>query len=136
MAATRRDIMVAGAIGSVALCAGAGTLSAAPAPQAGRIVHHVFFWLADPGSQADRDSLIAGLRTLRDIPVIRDFKIGLAAPTEQRDVVDASFNVSELMEFDSVADQKLYQDHPIHLEFVDKCQHLWSKVIVYDMVTI
>ncbi|HEY0622698.1 Dabb family protein [Sphingomonas sp.] len=109
--------------------------SAAPAPEA-RIVHHVFFWLKRPGSTADRDQLVAGLRALAKIPVIRSVQIGVPASTEQREVVDASFDVSELMVFDNVADQKVYQDHPIHQDFIAKCGHLWRKVIVYDMLTI
>jgi hypothetical protein len=98
-----------------------------------KLVHHVFFWLKRPGSQADRDQLIAGLRTLHGIRVIRDLQIGIPASTEQRDVVDASYDVSELIYFDNTADQKIYQDHPIHQAFVKSCEHLWQKVIVYDM---
>lgn len=110
--------------------------SAAPQAGAGKIVHHVFFWLKRPGSAADRDRLIAGLRELAQIPVIRNLEIGVPASTEQRDVVDSSFDISELMLFDSVADQAIYQDHPIHRDFVASCSHLWSKVVVYDMMTI
>ncbi len=103
---------------------------------AGRLVHHVFFWLKRPGSTEDRNQLIAGLRTLAEIPVIRSLQIGVPASTEQREVVDSSFDVSELMLFDSVADQAIYQDHPVHQDFVVKCGHLWRKVIVYDMATL
>ena len=107
----------------------------APSPTS-KIVHHVFFWLRNSGSAADRDQLVAGLRSLATIPVVRDLQIGLPASTEQREVVDSSFDVSELMVFDNVADQKTYQDHPIHREFVASCEHLWRKVVVYDMATI
>ena len=106
------------------------------APDGAKIVHHVFFWLKRPGSPEDRDQLIAGLRALAQISVIRSLQIGVPASTEQREVVDSSFDVSELMVFDNVADQAVYQDHPLHREFVDKCSHLWSKVIVYDMMTV
>jgi hypothetical protein len=102
-------------------------------PAKAKLVHHVFFWLKRPGFQADRDQLIAGLRTLHGIPVIRDLQIGIPASTEKRDVVDASYDVSELIYFDNTADQKIYQDHPIHQAFVKSCEHLWQKVIVYDM---
>jgi hypothetical protein len=99
-----------------------------------KIVHQVFFWLKNPGSQADRDKLIAGLKTLRAIPQIRELRIGVPAPTEQRSVVDSSFAVSELMVFDSVEDQRRYQEHPIHLKFVEACSGLWERVVVYDSV--
>ena len=102
----------------------------------GQVVHHVFFWLQTPGSAEDRDQLIAGLRTLEEIPVVRSLQIGVPASTEQRDVVDSSFDISELMVFDTVDDQKIYQDHPIHRAFVAKCARLWRKVVVYDMLTL
>ncbi|MDR6708814.1 MULTISPECIES: Dabb family protein [unclassified Novosphingobium] len=92
--------------------------------------HHVFFWLKNSD---DRDALIAGLESLRAIPQIRALHIGIPAATEQRDVVESGFAVSELMQFDSPADQKAYQDHPLHLRFVEQCGHLWSRVVVYDV---
>lgn len=101
-----------------------------------KIVHHVFFRLKNPGSQADRDKLINGLKTLRAIPQIRELRIGVPAPTEQRSVVDSSYAVSELMVFDTVEDQRHYQEHPIHLKFVETCSGLWERVVVYDSVDV
>ncbi|QAY75371.1 Dabb family protein [Sphingosinicella sp. BN140058] len=135
MSVERRDVVKAVALGGAAMLSGTPA-AAAPAQAGSRIVHHVFFWLKRPESAEDRDALIAGLRTLRAIPVIRDLQIGVPASTEQRDVVDSSFDVSELMVFDSVEDQKTYQDHPIHQSFVAECSRLWGRVIVYDMVTV
>lgn len=115
--------------------AGVGAAGQAATPASAALVHHVFFWLKTPGSAADRAALIAGLGTLRAIPVIRSLHIGTPAPTEQRDVVDASWDVSELMMFANAADQKVYQDHPVHQAFIAKCAHLWRKVVVYDALT-
>lgn len=134
MAIDRRGVVTGMAMGGVAAVSGAA--AAEVAPEGAKLVHHVFFWLKRPGSAEDRDALIAGLRTLAAVPVVRSLQIGVPASTEQRDVVDSSFDVSELMVFDSVTDQKTYQDHPIHLEFVAKCAHLWRKVVVYDMTTV
>ena len=106
------------------------------AAKPGTIVHQVFFWLNDPESDENRDALVAGLRALAEIDVVRSLHVGLPASTEARDVVDASFDVSELMLFDSVADQKTYQDHALHAQFVARCQHLWRKVVVYDVTTV
>ena len=117
----------------MALTPAAATAKAKPGATQARLVHHVFFWLKRPGNQADRDQLIAGLRTLTAIPVIRDLQVGVPASTEKRDVVDNSFDVSELMVFDNAADQKVYQDHSIHQAFVKNCEHLWQRVLVYDM---
>lgn len=126
----RRDILTG--IGLAAATV-AGTDPARAEP-AGRIRHQVFFWLKRPGNAADRAKLIAGLKALAAIPQIRELHVGVPAGTEQRDVVDASFDVSELMLFNSVADQKAYQDHPAHQAFVAACAPLWRKVVVYDSV--
>lgn len=116
-----------------------GTVAATmggPADAAGsaEVRHQVFFWLKRPGNAADRTRLIDGLRTLSAIPQVRALHIGIPAGTEQRDVVDASFDVSELMVFATLADQKAYQDHPVHQAFVAACSPLWDKVVVYDSV--
>jgi len=99
---------------------------------ASSIIHQVFFWLKNPGSKSDRDQLIAGLNSLRSIEVIQHLTIGVPASTEKREVVDASYDISELMIFKSVEDQKTYQDHAAHLKFVEQYGHLWRKVLVYD----
>lgn len=127
--------MTGAVLGGAAMVAGAAPAAAA-AGETGKIVHHVFFWLKKPGNAADRDALIAGLRGLAAIKEIKNLQIGVPASTEKREVVDSSFDVSELMYFDNVVDQKTYQDHPVHQDFVKNCSHLWAKVIVYDMVTL
>ena len=99
-----------------------------------KLSHHVFFWLKNPNSKADRDKLIAGLRQLAKIETIVSLQIGIPAETEKRPVVDNSFSVSELMFFHDVDGQNIYQTHPIHLKFIDECSALWEKVLVYDAV--
>lgn len=138
MEASRREMAAMIALGGTGIALGAtgAATGAEAATVRPRLVHHVFFWLKRHGSQEDRDRLIAGLRTLRGIPVIQNLEIGIPASTEARDVVDASYDVSELMFFGSVEDQKTYQDHPIHQAFVKACEHLWDKVVVYDMAVI
>ncbi|PIC00872.1 Dabb family protein [Caulobacter sp. X] len=119
------------------LAAGAAlATSASAAPEAPLVFHQVFFWLKTPGAKADRDQLIAGLKALKAIEVIQQLHIGVPASTEKRDVVDNSYDVSELMAFKSVEDQKRYQDHPLHQKFVTDCGHLWSKVVVYDSMAV
>ena len=103
---------------------------------ASQLVHHVFFWLKNPGSETDRKQLIEGLKTLKAIKEVKQLLIGTPASTEKREVVDNSFDVSELMYFDNVEGQNAYQIHPVHKAFVDKYSHLWEKVIVYDMQVI
>ena len=98
-----------------------------------QLLHKVFFWLKNPESNADRDKLIEGVKTLAKIETVRQLHVGVPASTEKRDVVDNSWQVSELMFFDDAAGQKIYQDHPIHQDFVKNYSHLWAKVIVYDI---
>ena len=96
-------------------------------------IHHVYFWLNNPGSMADRDELIEGLKKLSAAATIQSFHIGLPATTN-RDVIDTSYSVSWLLLFKNKEDQDSYQVDPIHLNFVATCKHLWSKVVVYDSV--
>src|SRR5690606_29358403 len=97
------------------------------------IVHHVFFWLKNPQSKDDLARLLTGLRTLAGIQTVRAIHIGVPAETEQRGVVDSSYSASEILFFDDVAGQNAYQVHPIHKQFVKDCQHLWERVVVYDV---
>ena len=101
-----------------------------------QLVHHVFFWLKNPESVEDRDKLVHGVKTLAGIETIRKIHVGVPASTEKRDVVDTSWNVSELMFFDDEAGQKTYQDHPIHQAFIKNYSHLWAKVVVYDVAEV
>jgi hypothetical protein len=99
-----------------------------------KLVHHVFFWLKNPSSTADRDKLVAGVKGLSKIETIKMLHVGIPASTEKRDVVDNSYGVSELMYFDNVEDQKIYQDHPIHQQFIKDHSMLWERVVVYDVM--
>ena len=101
--------------------------------QSGQIIHHVFFWLNNPDSESDKQQLIEGLNTLGSIDEVKVLLVGTPASTIKREVVDNSFDVSELMIFDSVEAQDAYQVHPMHTEFVQSYSHLWERVVVYDM---
>lgn len=101
-----------------------------------QLVHHVFFWLKKPDSKEDLAKLLEGLQSLRKIETIRKMHIGVPASTEKRPVVDSSYHASELMFFDDLAGQKVYQDHAIHQKFITDCSHLWEKVIVYDSLDV
>ncbi|QHS54060.1 Dabb family protein [Mucilaginibacter sp. 14171R-50] len=98
------------------------------------IVHHALFWLKNPNSKEDRDKLVAGVKSLGKINLIKELHVGVVASTEKRDVVDNSWGVSEVMFFASLEDQAAYQSHPIHQQFIKDHSYLWEKVIVYDAV--
>ena len=131
---TRRTfITTAVALGATATASAIPTMEPKNKKQ---LVHHVYFWLKNRDSKDDLNQLLAGLKTLEKIESVRKIHIGVPASTEQRDVVDSSYSASELIFFDDVAGQDIYQVHPIHKKFVDQCSHLWEKVIVYDSVDI
>ena len=98
-------------------------------------IHHVYFWLKDPGNQESHHQLVAGLKKLSAASTIRAFHIGKPAGTS-RDVIENTYNVSWLVLFDGNEDQDTYQTDPIHLNFVEECSHLWTKVVVFDTVDI
>lgn len=97
-------------------------------------LHHVFFTLKNPNNAAERQQLIDGLNTLRSVQTIKLIHIGQPAATD-RDVIDRSYSISWLLIFENLADEEVYQVHPLHLKFVENCKHLWSKVVVYDSVS-
>lgn len=101
----------------------------------GDFVHHVYFWLKNPDSAEDKAKLIEGLTTLKKIKPIRMARIGEPASTN-RDVIEKGYQVSWLLFFDNLADQEVYQTHPVHLKFVENYSNLWEKVIVYDSVDV
>jgi hypothetical protein len=98
-------------------------------------LHHVYFWLKNPESAADRQQLIEGLQKLSKVQTIQLFHIGQPAATN-REVIERSYSISWLLLFNNAADQESYQSDPIHLKFVEECSHLWNKVVVYDSVNV
>jgi len=96
-------------------------------------IHHVYFWLKNPGSAEDLKQLKEGLQKLTAVETIGMYQIGTPAATN-RDVIERTYSVSWMLMFDNLEDEEVYQHHPLHLKFVEECSHLWSKVIVYDSV--
>lgn len=103
------------------------------ASQNGSFVHTVFFWLKDSGSAADRQALYEGLTALKEIPEIQQAYVGVPASTD-RPVIDRSYDYSITFVFSDRATQNAYQEHPMHVQFVEACSPLWERVVVYDAV--
>lgn len=97
-----------------------------------KLSHQVYFWLKNPDASADLEALLAGLNSLKAIEVVRGIHIGVPAATAPRDVVDQSYSASLLVFFDTVEDEKIYDEHPLHQKFINDHMHLWHKVQVYD----
>lgn len=100
-------------------------------------IHHVYFWLKNPDSKEDHAQLLAALKALGKIEVIKSAHIGLPSINDfDKPVTDASYSFSVLLIFDSKEDEEKYLVHPLHKKFGVENHHLWSKVVVYDSADI
>lgn len=96
------------------------------------VVHHVYFWL---NNKADLPKLVEGLNVMVPIKSIRDIHIGIPAATEERDVIESSYDVSLLVTFNNIADHDYYQVDPLHDIFRDDyAGPLCKRVMVLDSV--
>ena len=96
------------------------------------LTHQVYFWLKDPQNKESKAQLKKGLERLLTIETIHSGHIGIPAATVARDVVDHSYAFAYHTTFETLQDHEVYQTHPVHLEFIENCQHLWERVQVYD----
>jgi hypothetical protein len=95
-------------------------------------VHQVYFWL---NNKADLPKLIEGLETMLPITSIRDIHIGVPADSEERDVIERSYDVSLLVTFANLADHDHYQVDPLHDIFREQyAGPLCKRVMVLDSV--
>ena len=95
-------------------------------------VHSVYFWVHE-GTSA---SAVAQLATdcqefLSQIPTVRQLWAGLPAMTP-RAVVDNSYAVGLTVVLDDEAGHEVYQNHPLHLQFIARNKAIWKRVQVYD----
>jgi hypothetical protein len=104
------------------------------AKQLDYFVHHVFFWLKKPVNRETRLKFENGLKKLVTIETIVVKHLGTPATTD-RGVIDSTYSYSLLLTFKSKEDQDIYQTHPTHLKFIDECEELWERVVVYDSVS-
>lgn len=95
-------------------------------------IHTVFFWETEGLSETGSAALRQGIESLRRVPSAGKVMIGRAAGSEQRDVVDHSYDHALIIHFADQAAQEAYQSDPIHLKFVEDHQNKWRKVVVYD----
>ena len=95
--------------------------------------HHVLFWLKEPGNDDHRSQFLHELRAMKKIPVIQQSTIGIPAGTP-RDVVDNSWTFDWLLTFQDRAAWAVYNDHPLHNEFIERAGHLWERVQIYDSI--
>ncbi len=94
--------------------------------------HVVIFW-ANPAKPRAADELVAGaMKYLKPIPGVLSFHVGRMV-SSPRPVVDQTYQVALNLTFPDKQTQDAYQQHPLHLEFVDKVlKHNCVRVLVYD----
>ena len=94
--------------------------------------HVVIFW-TDPAKPEAADAVIAGgNKYLKAIPGVQHFHMGKMVPSH-RPVVDQTYQVALNIGFNNKQEERDYQAHPQHLEFVEHCvKHFVKKVVVYD----
>lgn len=96
------------------------------------LVHFVLFWLRDDLTAEERADFRAGVETLKNIDAADAVYVGTAAPTAQRPVVDATYDVALTVLLKDVAAHDVYQDHAIHQAFIAAHKAKWTQVKVYD----
>ena len=96
-------------------------------------VHHVIFWLKEPENQDSIKKFYSEIQELRKIETLDSCIIGTPAHTP-REVVDNSYQFSLMTVFKSKKDHDIYQAHPIHKTFIEKCSVLWDRVLIYDAI--
>jgi hypothetical protein len=95
-------------------------------------VHTVFFWLKPTPNDRGRDQLISDCTTLlAKIPGARHVWAGKPAMTP-REVVDNSYHAALTVVLDDAAAHDVYQEHPLHKEFVARNKANFERIRVYD----
>ena len=99
-----------------------------------QLVHSVYFWLNNDISPQDRHRFLAHLNKLSEIPTVDNFLIGPPGNTDERDIIDNSYDLGIVMTFASMADHDAYQVSDIHQAFLKMAKPLIAKVKVYDIL--
>jgi hypothetical protein len=111
---------------------GCGVLPTKEVAPEQRVHHLVLCWLKEPGNSAQRQQLIEQTRLLRQIPGMRELRVGEVIPSD-RAIVDDSFDIGIVMTFDNEADMNWYLQHPQHRWAVkEHILPLTRKILVYD----
>lgn len=98
----------------------------------GQFVHSVYFWLKNPDNKEDRKKFENSLLFFLDhSKFVLSKYIGTPANTN-RPVVDNSYTYCIVVTFASKETHDLYQKEDVHLQFINDCNDLWTKVLVYD----
>ncbi len=97
-----------------------------------RFVHNVYFYLNENASEDQKQQLIADCKTLLgSVKTVRNLTVGLPAGTP-REVVDNTYGVHLMVQFDDKAGHDFYQTAEEHLQFIERNKNTWKRVQIYD----
>ena len=95
-------------------------------------VHAVYFWMNPDAPESARRQLVEDCKTyLGKVTGVRHLWAGRPAMTP-RDVVDNTYDVGLLVVLDDAAGHDVYQEHPLHKEFIARNKPHWKRVQIYD----
>jgi hypothetical protein len=128
---SRRVRKAASFLPLLALIAGACAAPSSPPPG---VLHVVICWLNDPADPEARRRVIEASRAFERIPGVRRVSAGEPLPSA-RPLVDDSFDVGILMEFESRQALAAYLRHPEHVRATrEVLRPLTARIVVYDIV--
>ena len=97
-------------------------------------IHTVYFYMKPGTSEDARAQLSRDCREyLGKIPSVRHLWAGVPAMTP-REVVDNSYGVALTVVLDDVKGHDVYQEHPLHKEFIARNKETWQSVKIYDHI--
>ena len=122
---------LSGLVCLLAGCAATGDHGSGARPEP-KVVHCVFFTCRPGTPETEVASLTADCEGLGRIPTVRKVSTGGRDLRFAREVNDQEFTIGLTVWFDDKAGHDVYQDHPLHKQFVEKHKAYWAKVRVFD----
>ena len=97
-------------------------------------IHTVYFYVNPKATEQARAQLLRDCREyLGKVPGVRHLWAGVPAMTP-RDVVDNSYGVGLTVVLDDSKGHDVYQEHPLHKEFIARNKETWTRVQIYDHI--
>ncbi len=96
--------------------------------------HHVYFWLKEERKDSESCEIFEkGLKKLFRISYVEGGSWGNPAKTPVRPVTNNTWDYALSLKFASQAEHDLYQDDPLHDEFVEDFKEWWADALVMDL---
>lgn len=98
------------------------------------VIHCVYFYLNENAPASEAAALAESCRSLLGkIPTVRHLWAGGPAATPKREIIDDTYAVGLVVVLDNAGPaHDVYQEHPLHKEFIARHKAHWSKVRIYD----